>query len=77
MVSITTTQVEEQITFAFHTIQSTASTKMDGRARDTCMALNMKSAVLTHLRKTFMTMRHRVPFASSSHVAHANDARTE
>ena len=70
MVGITTTQVEEQITFAFHTIQSTTNTKMDGRTRDTYMALSIKSVtVSTHLGKTFMTMRHRVPFASSSHVA--------
>ena len=53
------------------------STKMDFRTQDTRTALSIKSAVSIHLRKTLMTMRDRVPFASSSHVAHANDARTE
>ena len=41
---------------------------MDIRTLDTCTALNMKSTVSTHLRKS-ITTKHCVQFASSSHVA--------
>ncbi len=43
-------------------------TKTDGRTRDTCMALSMKSTITSYLRETSITMRHRALFASPSHV---------
>ena len=66
--NITLTKAVEWITFVFHSIQNMTSTRTDGRARDTCMVLSLKSTLSTHLRKNSMIMRHRVLFATSSHV---------
>ena len=62
--------VVERTTFAFLTIPSMTSTKMDTRARDTYTALSMKSisTAETLSKEVFMTMKHPALSSLSSHV---------
>ena len=60
----------ERTTFAFLTIQSMTSTKMDTSTRDTYTALSMRSVSTaeTLLKEVFMTMKHPALSALSSHM---------
>jgi len=60
----------DRTTFAFLTIQSMTSTKMDTSTRDTYTALSMRSVSTaeTLLREVSMTTKHPALSALSSHV---------